>query len=370
MPAAPLDGTPVPHVGAAPAGPTRTAAVLSTAAFLVLAAGLLTWAKWEPYAARVAELAGTRTWSGGVIAAAAGVEPGSAPSLAAGGRFTLAYGGAVWKALVAGVVLAAAVQTLVPRRWLLGVMRRRGEVRSAVVGGLLATPSMMCTCCTAPVASALRRGGVPTAGVVAYWLGNPLLNPAVLVFLALVAPWPWVATRLVVGVLVVVGGSVLVARLTRDRLAEPAVDAVAAATGTPPAGPEGPGRFLPALLRTAVVVGLEYALVVFCVGAFSGWLFPLGASAQSWGAAALLAALVLGTLAVVPTAGEVPVAQGLAAVGAGGAVVGALLVVLPAVSLPSAVLVARALTARVVLATAAVVVAGGVLAAGLLSALT
>lgn len=66
---------------------------------------------------------------------------------------------------------------------------------------------MMCTCCTAPVASALRRRGARTAGVVAYWLGNPLLNPAVLVFLALVAPWQWVATRLVVGVLLVVGGA-------------------------------------------------------------------------------------------------------------------------------------------------------------------
>jgi hypothetical protein len=36
--------------------------------------------------------------------------------------------------------------------------------------------------------------------VVAYWLGNPLLNPAELVFLALVAPWPWTVTRLVVAV--------------------------------------------------------------------------------------------------------------------------------------------------------------------------
>ncbi|WP_167580857.1 permease [Kineococcus rubinsiae] len=168
MPAVPLD---------APPAPGRRAALASTAAFLVLAVVLLTWAKWSPYASRVGELAGTRTWSGKAIATAAGVEPGSAPSLAAGWRFLLAYGGAVWKALVAGLVLAAAVQTLVPRRWLLQVMRRRRSGSSAVVGGLLSTPGMMCTCCTAPVASALRRGGVPTAGVVAYWLGNPLLNP-------------------------------------------------------------------------------------------------------------------------------------------------------------------------------------------------
>jgi uncharacterized membrane protein YraQ (UPF0718 family) len=362
VPAVPLDAPPVPG---------RRAALASTAAFLALAVVLLTWAKWSPYASRVGELAGTHTWSGEAIATAAGVEPGSAPSLAAGWRFLLAYGGAVWKALVAGLVLAAAVQTLVPRRWLLQVMRHRRSTSSAVVGGLLSTPGMMCTCCTAPVASALRRGGVPTAGVVAYWLGNPLLNPAVLVFLALVAPWPWVATRLVVGLLVVVGGSVLVARLTDERLPATAVDAVAATPET--AGAEHEGgvrRFLPTLLRTAVVVAVEYAVVVFCVGAVSGWLFPLGGSAQSWGAAGLLVALVLGTLAVIPTAGEVPIAQGLAAAGFGSAVIGVLLIVLPAISLPSAVLVVRALTLRVVLASAAVVVAGGVLAAGLLGALS
>jgi hypothetical protein len=38
----------------------------------------------------------------------------------------------------------------------------------------------------------------PTAPAVAYWLGNPLLNPAVVVFLLFVAPWQWTVTRLVV----------------------------------------------------------------------------------------------------------------------------------------------------------------------------
>jgi hypothetical protein len=62
--------------------------------------------------------------------------------------------------------------------------------------------------------------GVSTAAALAYWLGNPLLNPAVLVFLVFVAPWQWTATRLVVGVLIVVGGSALVARLVEGRPAE------------------------------------------------------------------------------------------------------------------------------------------------------
>jgi uncharacterized membrane protein YraQ (UPF0718 family) len=84
------------------------------------------------------------------------------------------------------------------------------------MGGLLSTPSMMCTCCTAPVAVTLRRRGVAIAATVGYWLGNPLLNP-VLVFLLFVAPWQWTVTRGVVGAVTVIAGAVLVARWAERR---------------------------------------------------------------------------------------------------------------------------------------------------------
>ncbi len=337
--------------------------------FLLLAAALLWWSKWAPYAGRVTELSGSRAWSGTSLLESAGVEQGSAPSLTAGVAFTRAYALAVWKAVVAGLVLAAAVQVLVPRAWLLQVLTRRRSSTSALVGGLLATPSMMCSCCAAPVASALRRSGAPTAGVVAYWLGNPLLNPAVVVFLALVAPWEWAATRVAVGLLLVVCGAALVARLAGDRVDPAAVAAVSQVTAAAPEGGTA-RRFATTLARTALVVVPEYLLVVLVVGSFSGWLFPLGDSAASWGVLAALAAVLLGTLMVIPTAGEIPLAQGLALAGLGGGVVGALLVTLPALSLPSMVMVSRALTWRVTLLTAGVVAAGGLAAAALLPALT
>ncbi|PRY18281.1 permease [Kineococcus rhizosphaerae] len=346
-----------------PLVPTRRRTLLGAAAFAVLVVLLLLWAKWAPYTARVGELVGSRAWSGSSVVAAAGITPGSGPSLTAGWEFTKVYALAVWKALVAGLVVAAAVQTLLPRRWLLSLLRRRRDTSSALVGGLLSTPSMMCTCCTAPVANALRRSGAPTAGVVAYWLGNPLLNPAVLVFLALVAPWPWAATRLVVGLLVVVAGSALVARVAGGRVPAEAAEQVQDAHDG------GPRRFLPVLARTAAWLVPEYLVVVLLVGTFAGWLFPLGESARSWGVLAVLVAVVLGTLLVVPTAGEVPLAQGLATAGFGPAVVGALLIALPAVSLPSAVMVVGALGRRVVGWTVLVVAAGAVVAAGLLSVL-
>jgi hypothetical protein len=66
---------------------------------------------------------------------------------------------------------------------------------SSSVGGLLALPCMTCTCCGAPIPATLRREGVPNSGTLAFWVGNPILNPAVIAFLLLVAPLQWAVAR-------------------------------------------------------------------------------------------------------------------------------------------------------------------------------
>ncbi len=124
----------------APAHRRDIAPLAGPAAFLVLAALLLWWAKWAPSAARVSELSTSGLWSGESLLAAAGVEQGSAPSLRAGLEVTRLYGLAVWKAVVTGLVLAAAVQALVPRTWLVGLLARRRSTSSAVVAACSPRP--------------------------------------------------------------------------------------------------------------------------------------------------------------------------------------------------------------------------------------
>lgn len=355
--------------------PSRAAdagGVLAVAVVFVVA---LLWAKWIPYASKTAHVSGTRTWSGSSILGVGGVHAGDAPSWHAATTFAGAYVKAIWKALAAALLISAAIQALLSRTWLLRVMNRRGRVQSAVIGGLVSTPSMMCTCCTAPVASTLRRDGVSSSAAVAYWLGNPLLNPAVLVFLAFVAPWQWTLTRLVLGIVLVFGGSALVSRLT-DR---PVPDAVIAQLPGSPAldSPTGsadwfsqaPGRFGRALLRLTLTVLPEYLVMVMLIGAFRGWLFPLGRDHLHTGILVVLVAAVLGTLLVIPTAGEIPILQGLAVAGLSLGGVGALLITLPAASLPGMAMVWRPFGWRLTLSVAALVAVGGVAGGALLSAL-
>lgn len=353
---------------AASCPPARGVAVAGVLITVPLAAVLLLWSKWLPYGARIGELGATGSYPGSSILGVGGVRPGDAPTWGAGISFTVAYVQAVWKALVAALLISAAIQSLVPRG-LLRLLNRRSRWTGAVAGGLASTPSMMCTCCTAPVAVTLRRNGVSTAATVAYWLGNPLLNPAVLVFLALVAPWQWTVTRVVVGIVLVVGGAVLVARLT-----DPTPDPVT----TPPVPPDEPAdiglaaasaRFGRTLLRLTLVLVPEYLVVVLLIGAFRGWLFPIGGDLFGTGLVAVLVAAVVGTLLVIPTAGEIPILQGLAIAGLAAGPIGALLVTLPAVSVPGMVMVSRAFGWRSTAITAAVVAAGGVAGAALLTVL-
>lgn len=316
--------------------------------FLVVVVVAVGWAKWLPYTAKIGTLAGSGTWSGDSVLDT----PSDTPSLRAGWEFTVAYGLAVWKALLAALVIAALTDALVPRRWLSRALSgRSGSLR----GGLASLPFMMCTCCTAPIAVTMRRCGVPTSAALAYWVGNPLLNPAVLVFLALVAPWQWTVARLIAAVVLTFGVTALVARLVRSRSVDAeAVDVPAEPTGSAPA------RFARSLAWMLLTLVPEYFVVVFAVGTVRGWLFPVQDAAH-WGALAMVIAAAVGTLMVIPTAGEIPVLLALAAAGAGGGVIGALLVVLPAISLPSIVMVGRALSWRATWAMASGVAVTGVL---------
>ena len=129
------------------------AGVAVTIAVVVLG---LAWAKWWPYTARVGSLAHAPVWTGSDLLHVGNVRPGDPPSWHAAWSFALAYLSSIWKALVVALLVATAVQTLLPQRLLLRLLTTGGSIRQIVTATSLGVPSMMCTCCTAPVARGLR----------------------------------------------------------------------------------------------------------------------------------------------------------------------------------------------------------------------
>ncbi len=333
---------------------SRRTALLAGITALVLAAALLTWSKYLPYSVKVPAV--LRSPDPGASILDAGGSAAAVPSLAAGWSFTVAYLAAVWKALVAGLVVAAAVQVLLPRSWLRcafgSVGARAGGLRGSLVGVL----TLMCSCCAAPVAVALRRARTGLPAAVGFWLGNPALNPVVIVLFLAVLPWQWGVLRLLAGVVVVAVGIAL-ARLE---------ERTPAGIGPPPPEIAPSGPLVVAYARTlgglAVRLLPEFLAVAFVLGAFRSELFPLGET--SGGTVVLVLALVVaGLLLPVPTGGEVAVVAVLLAAGLPVAAAAVLAVTLPVLSLPSLLMVRHAFPHRLVLRLASVTAAVGLLAA-------
>ena len=102
--------------------------------------------------------------------------------------YAVAYFLAVWRAMVLGLLIGSGVQALLPRQWLARTLRKAG-FGSSTVAAAVAVPSMMCTCCAAPVAVGLRKCKASTGAAVAYLVGNPMLNPATIVFIGYQPSW-------------------------------------------------------------------------------------------------------------------------------------------------------------------------------------
>jgi hypothetical protein len=97
----------------------RRAVVLTLVAVGVAVIGL-SWAKWLPYTDRVVGIAGSGTYPGkSMLSAGAGDG-----AFARAWEFTVVYSLAVWKALLAALIISACVDVLVPRPWLLRLLGR------------------------------------------------------------------------------------------------------------------------------------------------------------------------------------------------------------------------------------------------------
>jgi len=209
------------------------------------------------------------------------------------------------------------------------------------------------------VAVSLRKKGAAVGSTLALWLGNPTLNPAVLVFIVLTLGWGWAALRLGFGVLLIVAAALLAARVS-SRMT---IDAPLISANPAPAQPaeHWTVSWLRSFVRLAVRLTPEYLVVVALLGAARAFLFPLGLH-LSGGLWALVAVAVAGTLFVIPTAGEVPIVQTMLAAGAGTAPAAALLLTLAPLSLPSLLMLSRVLPGRILVGAAVVTAAVGVAA--------
>jgi uncharacterized membrane protein YraQ (UPF0718 family) len=321
--------------------------------FVLVAVLGLYYVKWSPYYLKSFVAAQNHTIGASII------DDHQITPLTAALAYAQVYFLAIWKAAVLAVILGSLLQVLIPRDWLLRLFGKAG-LGSTVRGGLFALPGMMCSCCAAPVTAGLRKQQVSVGAALAFWIANPVLNPATLVFMGFVLGWEFTALRLVGGVVLVLGVALLAQHISRpDALPEPAVDAVEAAS----AEPEGNvlQRWAVSLWQLFWSTIPVYVLAVLALGAARVWLFPHVDGGFGEGLGWLLPMAVVGTLFVIPTAAEIPIVQTLMTLGLGTAPAVALLMTLPSVSLPSLLMLRKSFDARVLCTVGTAVMAFGAL---------
>ncbi|AZC36653.1 permease [Pseudomonas chlororaphis] len=322
------------------------------ALFVLVACVGLYFVKWSPYYAKAFVAADSHSIGASII----NDQPSS--PLSAALAYAQVYFLAIWKAAVLAVILGSLLQVLIPRDWLLRLFGRAG-FGSTLRGGLFALPGMMCSCCAAPVAASMRRQNVSVGAALAFWIANPVLNPATLVFMGFVLGWGFTALRLVAGIVLVLGVSLVAQRIARpEQLPEAAVEAVVEAS----AANDGAffsrwARSLWQLFWSTIPI---YVLAVLVLGAARVWLFPHVEGAIGDNLLWLVPLAIVGTLFVIPTAAEIPIVQTMMALGMGTGPAVALLMTLPSISLPSLLMLRKDFDARVLVTVAGLTMLIGV----------
>jgi uncharacterized protein len=330
---------------------TVKAAVMIMVFLLIVIAGL-TYVKWWPYYGKALKAAAEHSIGSSILSGANDGALSWSSALDYAGK----YFKAIWKAAVLGILLGSLVQVLLPAGWLHKVLGK-ATMRSTLLGGAASIPGMMCSCCAAPIAAGLRKRNVSVGASLAFWIGNPVLNPATLIFMTFVLSWKFTLIRVLFGILLTFGVSYWANRFAeRNAVTDTTVI-------EPEAMPEQEQkpfllRWLKALGSLILQVIPAYIITVLLLGALQGVIFP---TSMSTGIVAIILFAAAGMLFVIPTAAEIPIIQSFLALGVGAGPAAALLLTLPAVSLPSLFMVAKSFPKKVLLFVALSVIGIGIL---------
>lgn len=336
----------------------RSKMLLGVVVFLfVLIAGLY-YVKWSPYYAKAFMAASKHSIGASIVSGQASAAP--SPSWSAAVSYAVSYFNSVWKAVILGLLLGSLVQVLIPRSW---VKRFLGQAsfQSSALAGIAAIPSMMCTCCAAPVAVGLRKRSASAGATMAYWLGNPVLNPATIIFMGFVLSWKFAMIRIIAGLLLVITVSYLANKMVKEEDLQ-AREQLALTDLEEDESENFFVRWMKALWPLLLDTVPAYLITVFILGAVRAWLFP--AISPEWGNSLLvmIGLAITGTLFIIPTAAEIPIVQTLMSFGLGVGPGVALMMTLPAVSIPSLIMVKRVFPLKVLLFVTGCVMIVGIIA--------
>lgn len=273
-----------------------------------------------------------------------------------------------WLATLIGVLMSGAFLVFLPR--LLKGVLGSGGITGHLGGAVLALPNMFCSCCTAPVAAGIHRGGAAMGPTLAFFVAAPSLNITTLTLAFVLLPPDLAAARIGAGLVAALGLS-YVAAVIGPRLATVPVSGLGLALVRPlqrpvrwmemlftrycelfhleellqERNPKSPSETVLLWLNLSWRVARTLVPLLMVGYLMVGLMEGLVPEPPRFGMAAVPVAAALGTITMIPTWVEIPIALGLVKSGHVGAAA-ALLVTLPVVSLPSLWIVGGAINSH------------------------
>lgn len=110
----------------------------------------------------------------------------------------LNYLAAVWHATFLGILLASLFVTTLSR-YFSRLWKGYGNLKNTVVGTMLALPQPFCSCCASPIAASMYRRGAPLSSALSFLLASPMLNVTTLILVVILLPPDFALLRLVTG---------------------------------------------------------------------------------------------------------------------------------------------------------------------------
>lgn len=320
--------------------------------FCILIVGLY-WVKWDPYYHKAFIAADTHNIGTSIL------NDQYQSAWQAMWQYSKVYFLAIWKAALLGLVIGSLMPILIPKDWFIRLLGQT-KFSHLLAGTLVSLPGMMCTCCAAPVAVGLRKSSASTGASVAFWLANPVLNPATLIFMGFVLGIEFTLIRLIAGIAMVLTTAYLVQKWgnnpSNQQLQEQRLP-VQQQQDDRPLLTQWLQTFWRLFLNTVPV----YIITVLALSFARIWLFPHAHGIFDNHFIWLLFFAIAGTLFVIPTAAEIPIIQTLITFGISTSSAFALLMTLPTVSLPSLLMMKPVLSTRSLLIIATCVMLTGLL---------
>ena len=265
----------------------------------------------------------------------------------------------VWHATMLGILISGLALTILPV-YFKPYFGRAGFTGS-LLGALFALPQPFCSCCSSVMAPSFARRGASTNFLLSFVVGAPMLNITTMILALSLLPAPFAVTRIVAGVVVTVLVTYVVSRVA-DRWDRPSV-----VIGTETAGAsalrwisdryvrlfdldrlvrdravETPSQLIGSWLYASGRIAIVLVPTLWVWSVIASALFEVLPSAFGNNLPSVVLSAVGGTLLMISTWSEIPMALQLIGAGFSGPAA-ALLVVLPAISLPCMMLLGGSL---------------------------